>query len=99
MTGIERIIAERKRQIEKYGFTAEHDDKWKNGELTKAGICYLYPGDETLSRWKKAFWPWDDKWWKPSPNNCINDLVKAAALIAAEIDRIQRLEGSGQNDR
>jgi hypothetical protein len=28
MTGIERIAAERKRQIDKEGFTAEHDDRW-----------------------------------------------------------------------
>jgi hypothetical protein len=36
------------------------------------------------------FWPWDQDWWKPSPDP-IRNLVKAGALIAAEIDRLQRL--------
>jgi hypothetical protein len=35
-------------------------------------------------------WPWDEKWWKPSTNP-IRNLVKAGALIAAEIDRLQRV--------
>lgn len=35
-------------------------------------------------------WPWDAEWWNPSPDNRIRELVKAGALIAAEIDRLQR---------
>lgn len=35
-------------------------------------------------------WPWDCRWWKPTPNDRIRELVKAGALIAAEIDRLQR---------
>lgn len=40
------------------------------------------------------YWPggWDEKWWKPK--GAIPDLVRAGALIAAEIDRLNRLEGS-----
>jgi hypothetical protein len=38
------------------------------------------------------YWPWDREWWKPTPNNRIRELAKAGALIAAEIDRLQRLE-------
>lgn len=33
-------------------------------------------------------WPWDSAWWKPS-DDPVRNLVKAGALIAAEIDRIQ----------
>lgn len=33
-------------------------------------------------------WPWAKRWWKPKGK--IEDLVRAGALIAAEIDRIQR---------
>ena len=36
------------------------------------------------------YWPWDMKWWKPSDEDPIRNLVKAGALIAAEIDRLQR---------
>ena len=34
-------------------------------------------------------WPWSDKWWKPS-DDPVRNLVKAGALLAAEIDRLQR---------
>lgn len=33
-------------------------------------------------------WPWSDDSWKPSPDP-VRNLVKAGALIAAEIDRLQ----------
>lgn len=33
-------------------------------------------------------WPWDGQWWKPGDRR--RDLVRAAALIAAEIDRLDR---------
>ncbi len=39
--------------------------------------------------WPVSAWPWDQTWWKPS-SNPIRNLVKAGALIAAEIDRLQR---------
>lgn len=34
------------------------------------------------------YWPWDEKDW--NPQEPLRDLVKAGALIAAEIDRLQR---------
>ncbi len=34
-------------------------------------------------------WPWEEVWFKPSPDQ-VRNLVKAGALIAAEIDRINR---------
>jgi ribosomal protein S14 len=37
-----------------------------------------------------SLWPWDMDWWKPS--NGIQNLVKAGALIAAEIDSLKRKE-------
>lgn len=33
-------------------------------------------------------WPWHPSWWKPS-DDPVRNLVKAGALIAAEIDRLQ----------
>lgn len=35
-------------------------------------------------------WPFGQDWWKPS-NDPIRNLVKAGALIAAEIDRLHRI--------
>jgi hypothetical protein len=99
MTGIERIIAERKRQIEEEGFTAEHDDRWDKGELAQAAMCYcMEPADfqnildGSVEPCAPSEWPFHPTWWKPTPNNRIQELKKAGALIAAEIDRLQRLE-------
>jgi len=53
----------------------------------------------------EALWPWWEmlyrgapfmNWWKPG--NRIRELTKAGALIAAEIDRLQRATESGAND-
>ena len=36
----------------------------------------------------RDLWPWAASWWKPK--NRRRDLVRAAALIVAEIERIDR---------
>jgi hypothetical protein len=88
-TGIELFAAERQRQIEVEGWTPEHDAQHVNNELCDAAICYLVDPDH---RDTEPFpWPWEPSWWKPSPNDRIKELVKAGAMIAAEIDRIQAL--------
>lgn len=35
-------------------------------------------------------WPFSPQWYKPTPENRVRELAKAGALIAAEIDRLQR---------
>ena len=35
-------------------------------------------------------WPWDELFWNPSPDDPVRQLAKAGALIAAEIDKLQR---------
>lgn len=102
-TGIELITEERKRQVEVEGFTLLHDLKYKNQELAKAAVAYtisdhFHPMDSSaeqingvfLSIRRTVFWPFKFEWFKPS-NNRIEELTKAGALIAAEIDRIQAL--------
>lgn len=42
-------------------------------------------------------WPWGLDFWKPSPDNRIKELVKAGALIAAEIDRLKRVENGAHS--
>lgn len=95
MTGIELIAAERQRQVSVEGWTPEHDDLHIMGELPCASACYamaVIDGDiadiEPFDF--NAWWPWHPDWWKPSPDP-IRNLVKAGALVAAEIDRLQRL--------
>lgn len=87
-TGAELIAAERARQIEVEGWTPEHDDEHDDNELPKAAVAYVLASRNlVLGSW--AFWPWHEDWWKPS-DDPIRNLVKAGALIAAEIDRLQR---------
>jgi hypothetical protein len=89
-TGTELIAEERKRQLEVEGWTSENDDNYLNNELADAAICYLIdPEDRTI---ETLFFPFAKKWWKPSPENRVRELVKAGALIAAEIDRLNRLQ-------
>jgi hypothetical protein len=97
LTGIERITAERERQIKKEGWTPLHDDQHRNDELAKAAACYALPRYSRQDGCgRRFFWPytWNEKWWKPSPNDRIRELEKAGALIAAEIDRLLRIDAN-----
>ena len=94
MNGVEIIYAERVRQIEKEGWTPEHDAEHDQGELLRAATSYLdcaygqemgrpFPSKPPMG------WPFESKWWKPSDDPKRN-LEKAGAFIAAEIDRLVR---------
>jgi hypothetical protein len=106
MTGIERIAAERKRQIEEEGFTAEHDDWQNQDQLALAAACYAIPEYYRRclnEKFHNAFsflipYGFPGQWFKPAPENRIRELEKSGALIAAEIDRLQRLEGKEQQN-
>ena len=87
-SGIELISAERQRQITEEGWTSAHDDTHTSGDLPIAAACYAIPPGGL----RALMWPFDFKWLKETPNDRVKELVKAGALIAAEIDRIQRLE-------
>ena len=83
------VAAERRRQIEAEGWTPEHDDEHSVGELAKAAACYAlvsagFNPDATIN-----VWPWHRLWWKPSDKR--RNLVKAGALILAEIERLDRM--------
>jgi hypothetical protein len=97
MTGIELIAKERERQISTEGWTAAHDDQHINGELRDAAICYAMVCDDRAGEGAVDLspWPWDMDWWKPSDDQKRN-LVKAGALIAAELDRLMRRDGGCQ---
>jgi hypothetical protein len=88
--GAELIAAERRRQIEQEGWTPEHDAEHDGWDLTKAAITYAKEamgGKYSYGGYPLDGWPWDEAYWKPS-DDPIRNLVKAGALIAAEIDRL-----------
>lgn len=92
-TGAEKIAAERQRQIEDEEWSLEHDDHHPDGQILHAAICYA---EESLpyDPEPRHFWPWERCWWKPSEDK-VRNLVKAGALIAAEIDRLEREKQGG----
>lgn len=93
MTGIERIAAERQRQIDEKGWTPTHDLDHTNDELARAAAIYALPfGRHRSAALAHNTWPigWD---YRPHLHSGregrLRELVKAGALIAAEIDRIE----------
>jgi hypothetical protein len=96
---IDLIRAERQRQIEKEGYTAEHDDGHLGDQMAVAAAFYAFPDDmRDMGRYQLGgkevraprLWPWPPHYWKPTPDDRIRELVKAGALVAAEIDRLLR---------
>lgn len=97
ISGVAEIKRERKRQVteERYGLL--HDDKHNHNELAFAAVAYALP-DSHRDYWvghvdkyrRPHWWPWNPQSFKATPNNRIRELVKAGALIAAEIDRLKR---------
>lgn len=91
MTPIQEIVAERQRQQRKEGFTHDHDDTHNSGALALAGAAYAISGSGSDTNFKHARmnWPFEPEWFKPQDGRQRN-LVKAAALIVAEIERLDR---------
>jgi hypothetical protein len=87
--GADLIAAERQRQVEAEGWTEEHDREHDRGELVRAAIAYAWfaLGHEDAAR---ACWPFDGGFKPVRTGNldATRSLVKAGALIAAEIDRL-----------
>lgn len=128
-TGIERIAAERQRQIDVEGWTPEHDDEHDDGSLAMAACCYAAPAkiytkeDFANSLSFDDPWRWEDHWdkrfgygstraggedeganFRPDPETYNNGerldlLTKSGALIAAEIDRLVRLQARQQGNK
>lgn len=95
MNGIELIKAERERQIKIEGYTANYDSQHTEGELALAATAYIMadkndaPGKIDTAAY--SYWPWRWRLWKPRSR--IQNLVRAGALIAAEIDRLLEMKG------
>lgn len=98
--GVSLIAAERARQINVKGWTAEHDDGHDRGELAKAGAFYAAGPDVCPITGSALMDLWPKEWGDPTTFEVggftragrIRELTIAGALIAAEIDRLMRAE-------
>ncbi len=99
--GDDLIRLERRRQTDAEGYSYRHDDEHTNDELVLAAVQYALPHLRrelitTVTSLPERFigtpvdWPWENDAWKPTPDDRVRELVKAGALIAAEIDRLLR---------
>ena len=88
------VLAERQRQMEAEGWTPVHDDHHDNGQMAVAAGYYAlasgYPHERDigLGRRTPSYWPWAPEWWKPRTKR--ENLVRAGALVLAEIERLDR---------
>lgn len=109
MNVIDEIAKERQRQISKEGWSLEHDDEHTDGSLADAAACYAattrpFKAEEFVGVGYKPYtaysdlWPqsWADHWFRPkrARRRC---LVIAAALLVAEIERLDRAMARGRH--
>lgn len=91
--GVTAIAQERRRQIAGEKFDPGADLQYTAAELARAAWCYLGLAARDASSEAASCppeWPWARCWWKPKDTR--SNLVRAGALIAAELDRIDRAE-------
>lgn len=87
------VLTERIRQIMVEGYTTEQDDQYTTGQLADAASAYA----AWARTWNlpyaqcthtPALWPWAPETWKPQSQRQM--LIKAGALILAELERLDR---------
>lgn len=84
------VLKERCRQVEDEGHGTAQDDALVDRELPAAAICYAIQASSLPVHRATFSWPFSVENFKPtSPRDC---LVKAAALLLAEIERLDRAE-------
>jgi len=102
---IHEIDAERKRQINQEGYTQRHDDQHTSGALVFGGAVYAcFAGDELsgehpkerdgVIEYYRKRWPFAPNTFKPA-DDPRRTLIKAAAMIVAEIEKIDRAREQG----
>jgi len=89
------VAAERRRQIEVEGWTPEHDDQHHDASMSIAAACYalhsMRPALAVQTVELSGLWAWtgwSSAWFKPRDRR--SNLIRAAALLLAEIERLDR---------
>lgn len=90
---IDDVMHERCSQLSEKGHAPEWDDTYTKGELVNGAIAYCDASvgevtEEDAADVGLLFWPWPPETFKPRDKR--SNLVRAAALIIAEIERLDR---------
>ena len=90
------VAAERERQVSAEGYAPEHDDKRVDGEIADAAAHYAATMNPYFCVTSKgcyvfeAAWPWATHEDKKHSHDRKRQLEIAAALIVAELERLER---------
>lgn len=92
---MQEVMVAREDQIAK-GYDAENDAEHRGGELARAAGAYALAGsreDERTRALGLAMWPelWPDETYKPRLYR--DNLLRAGALLLAELERLEQLRG------
>lgn len=84
------IARQRMKQTLSKGYDAAHDDQHTRGELALAAACYAITTNDISDKHliKATIWPFEREFWRPKGTR--HNLEVAAALIVAELARLQR---------
>jgi hypothetical protein len=87
-----RIEKERNRQIKEEGFDAEHDDSYRAGDLGMGAAAYIMSACTNEPFPEGWMWQLSSVYKRRVPTAT---LIKAAAMIVAEIERLDRASIKG----
>lgn len=91
---------EREKQINKFGYTHEHDDEHTDGSIADAAACYATKKEIVEPVWFEGYsglmgtfpvWPWDKEYFKIKKTRK-EQIITSCALLMSEYERIIRLE-------
>lgn len=94
--GSQLISLERRRQVVEEGYDARHDKGETVNNLIQAAMAYCevcFTGNTVLDSLKFG-WPWRTTCFKPKDYK--RNLVRAGALIAAAIDKLEKDDDSSE---
>jgi hypothetical protein len=94
MKGIALIAAERERQITEKSWTPENDDTHNRGDLAKAAAACIL-NDQYGAVFNTP--QWGLRLAEKHRGDRVRQLVIAGALVAAEIDRLQRVKNRARS--
>jgi hypothetical protein len=86
---VDDIVAERQR-LDEIGLPPK-DRRYRSSDLPKAAAAYALAGVQRYAKdgWPELFWPWPRTRFRPGTPR--DNLIRAAALIIAEVERLDRL--------
>lgn len=87
---LELVKAEREKQINKHGYTYEHDDEHIDGSIADAAACFAVTKN---SSWcLRELYPWEPEYFNKPEKSRKDQLITAAAMLMAEYERLERIE-------